>query len=160
MNNISPVTLATLQAHEAKREPPSNVKLGGYHMPPADQFTIYQVTFDAVDLGRLCVLNDFARHTVGGLGYLEGIQPAADFRERVQKKLAENIDLRHDAEAAPVFVCPDFQTGQLTVIDGNHRLTAHYLKFQAVSDVVAYVCVHPQIVDWGFLPPAARQLRG
>jgi hypothetical protein len=147
--------LSTLRKHEAN-QPRLNVSLGSYNMPPAEEFTIWLVTFGDADLERLYLLSDFRSHTIGAVGKLKGVRPKGTYQEIVQAKLEDDIDLRTAESLAPVLVCAELEGRPISILDGNHRITAHYLKFSGLTDVYAFVCVHPNISSWRHFVTAAR----
>ncbi len=66
------------------------------------------------------------------------------------------VDLRRQMDLEPILVTNDAYSGPLIAIDGNHRLTAHYLRHQSVDAVNVFVAVHQNILMWGFVPLMAR----
>lgn len=73
MKILETVPFSVSRAREASLAPQPNVRLGGYHMPPAEEFTIHRVTLEDADLDRLYPLFDHEEHTVGESGILRGI---------------------------------------------------------------------------------------
>lgn len=153
MKDIVQVDLATIRAHEAKQKR-LNVSLGSYHMPPAEEFINWRVVLEKGDLDRLYLLSDFLKHT-GGSCKLKDIK--SENNKIIQEKMNESTDLRVSPDLAPIIVCTGLESRPLSVIDGNHRISAHYLLHKGIDGAHAYVCVHDQIFKWRHLVPAARR---
>lgn len=156
MKILETVPLNVLRTHEASLNPRPNVTLGSYRMPPAEQFTIHRVTLEDSDLDRLYLLFEMVQYTVGNSGILRGIVPTNDYKDRVDAKIAQKVDLRTQPHLAPMLVARSLTT-PATAADGNLRLTAHYLaNGGSVEGVNAFLCLHPLVNRWTNLPVAAR----
>jgi hypothetical protein len=156
MINREQVSLSVLRAHENALNPKPNMTLGGYNMPPAEEFVILRYILEDADLDRIFLLADCMGDTVGNVGRLKGVQPTDGFKERVQKKIDAKTDLRTSRDLAVVFVSWSDQMKSLTAIDGNHRLAAHYLIHGSIEGSHAFVCIHPKIKYLTNIPPLAR----
>lgn len=159
MTSIEPVTLHIVQAHE--RATDANVRLGGYHMDrvsPTAEFQLFRVTLVDADLGRLFLLGitEFGVCTAGESWRVPDLLPAAALLPRVAPFVRDKIDLPARPDRALLIVSPDPHTGPLVITDGNHRAMAYYSMHRSVQGVPAFVCVHPKIRGWNFMPPPAR----
>lgn len=151
------VSLPVLQAHEKANV--ANVELGGYGLAihsPLDEFAIYRATLDASDIDRLFLLAEFSAHTEGRSGQLRDIRPEFARSPNASLALGRNIDLRSEPTRAIVIVTIDAETAPLTIIDGNHRAVAQFLRFGGIGDVPAFVCMHHRVGRWSFIPHLAR----
>jgi hypothetical protein len=157
MRIIETVSLAILQRHEMATD--SNVTLGGYGLSehcPLAEFAIHRANLDAGDIDRLFLLGTFAERTHGRSARLKDVLPEFAANPRVDSALRRNVDLRSDWNLEIVIVTAEAQNAPLTVIDGNHRAVAHFLRFGDVGDVPAYLCVHGRVGQWPYIPRLAR----
>lgn len=159
MTIVEPVTLATVQAHEQATA--ANVRLGGYHMDlvsATSEFQLFRATLEDVDLGRLFLLglDEFAVCTGGKSCRMPDLLPVAALLPRVAPFIRDRIDLPARPDRALLIVSPDPHAGPLVLTDGNHRAMAYFSMHKSMQGVPAFVCVHPRIRGWNFLPPLAR----
>ncbi|HUY33166.1 MAG TPA: hypothetical protein VMV69_10320 [Pirellulales bacterium] len=157
MQFLEQVDASALRKHEDSLNPVPNVRLGSYGMPPPEQFELWRVTLEERDLDKMFVLFDFVEHTIGLHGKLSGIRPSGGFKERVEKKIQQNLDLRLSPKLAVVIVTVDWKEWPLILADGNHRATAQYLKHGTITGVPAFVCKHPNICFWTNTPIESRK---
>ena len=146
-----------VKAHEAATH--ANVRLGGYNMDqccPLSEFKAFSVRLEASDLDRLLLLNcGFAGDTKGQTCKLRDVLPGVVAHERV-RNVIDKACFPVSTDQAILIVSADEKCGPLTIYDGNHRAMAQYLMRRTVNDVLAYVCVHRRISEWGFVPPLGR----
>jgi hypothetical protein len=159
MKDIIQIEYEKLKKFEHKID--GNVKIGGYDMDkicPVSEGKCYKVTLEDSDLDRVYLLRDptFTNLTKNRDYRFSDLQDVAREEARVKHLLEKNIDLSVNSDWAPVFVCPDIGNGALIAIDGNHRLMAHFLLRGSIANLMAYVYVHENILQWGFIPKAAR----
>lgn len=154
---LKAVGVSDVQAHEAAIH--ANVKLGGYGMDrycPLSEFRAFSVRLEAGDIGRLFLLNcGFAKYTEGQTCKLRDVLPNLMSHERV-RNVVERACFPVSTCQALLIVSADEKCEPLIIYDGNHRAVAQYLTQKSVHDVLAYVCVHCKIKEWGFVPPLAR----
>jgi len=157
MDILESVDVSDVQAHEAATH--ANVKLGGYHMDrccPLSEFKAFKVRLEASDIDRLFLLNcGFAPDTEGKTCRLRDVLPGVVSHERV-RNVIDKACFPVSPDQAILIVSPDEKCGPLTIYDGNHRAIAQYLMQRTVHDVVAYVCVHSRISEWGYVPHLGR----
>lgn len=159
MKIIESASLETLRSHEQATG--ANVRLGGYHMDlvcPTSEFQLLRVTLDDSDLTRLFLLGitEFAEYTAARSCRVPDLLPEAGQVGRVASFVRDKVDLPARADLALLIVSPDPRAGPLVLTDGNHRVMAHYLTHHNVQGVPAFVCVHPKIRGWNFMPRLAR----
>jgi hypothetical protein len=150
--------ICVLRQHEKNTQ--SNVTLGSYHLDkhcPLEEFAIHRVRLEADDCNRLFMLGEFAKYSKDRSGRLHDVQT---LDERAEKKIASliasSVDLRSRDNLELVIVSADAQTGSLVIIDGNHRAIAQYRIFGHTVDVPSFVCIHPNVNQWPFVPLLAR----
>lgn len=154
---LKAVDVSDVQAHEAATH--ANVKLGGYDMDrccPLSEFKAFNVRLEATDIDRLFLLNcGFAAYTEVQTCKLRDVLLGVVSHERV-RNVIDRACFPVSPDQAILIVSPDEKYGPLTIYDGNHRAMAQYLTQRSVHDVLAYICVHRRISEWGFVPPLAR----
>jgi len=154
---LTNVNVSDVQAHEAATH--ANVTLGGYQMDrccPLDEFKAFNVRLEASDIDRLFLLNcGFAAFTKGQTCKVADVLPGIVPQERI-RNVADKACFPVSADQAILIVSADEKCGPLIIYDGNHRAMAQYLMRKTVHDVLAYVCVHRNISEWGFVPPLGR----
>ena len=167
MKIIEKVSLSIVQAHEKSNG--ANSVLGDYgmdeHCPP-HEFECFKCLIEVHDVERLFLLGEFARHTSSQTGKTKDIEFDSLSREsktRVNSFLDPDdasgfhpLDLPKSPALALVVVTSDLENGCYTTIDGNHRSIAHFLQTGSVDGVPVFICVHPKISNWGFVPRLAR----
>jgi len=154
---LKAVDVSDVQGHEAATH--ANVKLGGYDMDrccPLSEFKAFNVKLEATDIDRLFLLNcGFAAHTRGQTCRLRDVLPGIESHQRV-RNVIDKACFPVSTDQAILIVSADEKCGPLTIYDGNHRAMAQFLMRRTVHDVLAYVCVHRRISEWGFVPPLGR----
>ena len=156
---ITDVSLDSLRLHE--KATAANATLGSYGMDkhcPLKEFRICRVQFQADDLERLFMIGEFAKHTVDHSGRLRSVTAASADMPRVAAFLRDDFDLRSRSGFEPIFVGAAWEKAGLTAIDGNHRMIAQFLSGRGIEGVIAFVCIHPMIGKWPFVPHAARTI--
>jgi hypothetical protein len=156
---VGEVSLSVVQQHEEATT--ANARLGGYHMDlhcPTDEFRCFRVILDQRDDARLYLLGltEFINQTRGQTCRLRDVVREAASVQRVASFITGGLDLRTGSGLELVLVCRELQSAPLVAIDGNHRAMAQYLTHDSVEGVGAFVCVHPAISNWPFVPPLAR----
>ena len=153
------VTISEVQLHEEATA--SNARLGSYEMDhhcPTREFLCYRVKLERQDESHLFLLgiSDFMNLTRGRTCRLGDVLPHASKDAGVWSFMTSDVDLRSWAGLELVLVAAELQGAPLVAIDGNHRAIAHFLAHGSVERVPAFVCVHPAIGKWQFIPPLAR----
>lgn len=154
---VEEVDLFEVQRHELATE--ANAKIGGYRMDlhcPMHEFRCYRAVLESSDLNRLFVMQDFASLTVDNTCRLRDVMPIAGNLARVKSFTTSNIDLRLRDGLELMLVGSELFGAPLTAIDGNHRMIAQYLTYYNVNGVSAYICIHPAMSLWPYVPPLAR----
>jgi hypothetical protein len=162
MINITEISSQVVREHEKYTE--ANVTLGSYDMDkacPLQEIKLYQVTLEKSDAERIYLLNEqtFIAFAKGNNFKLTDIHGVAEESKRVRSFLGHEgrpaVDLRNTQLLAPILVASSI-TGALTIIDGNHRLSAQYLSNIDLSGVSAYLYVHPNMDQWEFISQNAK----
>ena len=151
------VDIAVVQRHEGATA--SNARLGGYHMDrhcPTTEFRCYRVRLEQSDENRLFGLTEFINQTRGQSCRLRDVLPGASAIQRVASFITAGINLRSRSGLELVLVTAELHGAPLVAIDGNHRAMAQFLAHGSVEGVPAFVCVHPAIGQWPYVPPLAR----
>ena len=153
------VDITTVQRHEQATT--SNVRLGGYQMDrhcPTSEFRCYRIQLEQTDEDRLFLLGltEFFDQTRGQSCRLLDVLPAASTIKRVASFCSHVVDLRSRLGLELVLVTTNPHCAPLIAIDGNHRAMAQFLTHGTFESVPAFVCVHPAIGQWHFVPPLAR----
>ena len=156
---VEEIEIIAVQRHEAATG--SNAKLGGYHMDrhcPTSMFRCYRVHLERHDESRLFLLGltEFATQTKGQSCRLRDVLPTASAIPRVGSFVTSGVDLRSRSGLELVLVTADLHSAPLIAIDGNHRVIAQFLTSGTTEGIPAFVCVHPDIGHWNFVPPLAR----
>ncbi len=168
MNIIETVNLTEIRQHEQTCR--ANVILGGYGMAThcaLKEFQLYKAILEVDDTSNLFLLNcGFAVNTHGQTGKVKDIKIETlsnasksrinAFTKSPAKCRKYAIDLRHSPQLALILVCAEAKNGPWIIIDGNHRAISQYLSYGDLRDVTGYLCVHPQINKWPYIPSLAR----
>jgi hypothetical protein len=124
-----------------------------------DGYTAYRATLDDSDLDRLILYWEFKIHTKDGTCRLTDALPSSAANDRIRSFIHGNpakgyppADLRSTPDRQPVIVTDDVNSHILYLIDGNHRVIAQRLSGKSFQDVPVYVCVHPKMLAWAYLP--------
>lgn len=153
------VDIATVRRHE--QDTNSAVRLGTHNLDricETSQFRCCRVQLEWFDSDRLYLLRtpDFVSVTRNQSCRLSDVLPDASAIQRVVSFTSVGIDLRLFPCLALVLVATDLHGVPLIAIDGNHRAIAQFLTHKTVDGVPAFVCIHPGIDQWGYVPPLAQ----
>lgn len=157
---VGEVEIAEVQQHEQATS--ANARLGGYGMDahcPTNEIRCYRVVLEEGDLDRLFVMQDFAAYTSNGSCRLRDVLPSIADIKRVASFTTPSVDLRKRTGLEVILVGSDVDRASLVAIDGNHRIIAQYISQGSVDGVPAFVCVHPAMNRWPYVPPLARSLQ-
>ena len=123
---------------------------------PIVEGTSYQTNLEESDKDRVFLLNEptFKHFTENENFRLSEIIPNVKKVDRVNYWLNEKLDLRNSPEWSPVLVSPSVSCGPY--IDGNHRLSAHWLQHKTIDGIHCYIFEHSRIMEWGFIPKEAK----
>lgn len=159
MNIISRIEYQHLRQFEEQIG--GNVKVGGYKMDeicPIEQGKCYQIRLHENETNRLFLLGEatFTSLTRDKNYRLSDIIDDVKYLDRVKYWIDYNLDLRLSQEWSPIFVCPNVINGPIVTIDGNHRLMAHFHMHKTIDGLNGYLFVHPNILQWGYIPNGAR----
>ena len=90
--------------------------------------------------------------------------PVASKLERIQSFIEGNaatglrpLDLASAGGMEIVLVADSIQAGILYVIDGNHRLIAHWLQGRELEGIPVLLAVHERIGSWAYIPDYLRK---
>lgn len=156
------VDISVIQRHEETTA--SNARLGYYHMDchcPTNEFRCFRVGLEQQDEDNLFLLGltEFVNQTQSQSCRLRDVVRDASSIRRVESFITARLDLRSGIGLELVLVGSDLHGAPLVIIDGNHRAIAQYLTHGSVDGVPAFVCVHPAIRHWPFVPPLAQKQR-
>lgn len=167
MKSKEEVDIQKVKTHEEITH--SNCKVGTYGMDehcPLAEFQFYCATLEANDVDRLYLLGEFAKHTNNLTGKLKHVTNIGMDSKRIERinsfinppsdSSLNPIDLRENSNLELIIVTPDIDMGPFTIIDGNHRAIAQWQRFKSIDGIRAYVCVHPEILKWPYIPIKAR----
>lgn len=159
--SIRIVPLSALQNHEQRTN--ANVRVGGYGMDqicPIGEIKCFHIVLTSADLPRVFLLWEatFIPHTEKQSCRLVDITATAEQMAMARRPTGEinSVDLINTSELEPVLVTNNLDVGPLVIIDGNHRLTAHYARFRSIDGVRVFVGVHAKVLGWKFVPPLAK----
>jgi hypothetical protein len=134
-----------------------------YKLPlPPNEYQGFRVTFDEGDVDRLYLWLGFALCAGHKSCHLTDIptvlHPCTESRVRpfIEGDPASGkgpLDLRTATDMEIVTVSNDLENGNLYIIDGNHRLIAHYLIHKSIKDVPAFACIRPKMLQWAYVQP-------
>jgi len=157
MQILKEVEVEVVQKHEMEIK--ANARLGGYDLDkycPLSEFKAFRVCLERVDADRLYLLSQFAEYTKAQTCKLLDALPETASNPRVATFISR-IDLRSAVKLELVIISVNARRGPLVIIDGNHRAIAHWLTHKCIHGVPAYVCEHPNVNQWPFLPQSARE---
>lgn len=158
MKIIERIELPLIRRHE--RQTKANVTLGGYKMDiccPVAEFKLMRCVLELDDIHRLFVLAEFSKHTNGEC-MVKAATAETIGNPRVASFAKDMVDLRKTAGLDLLIVSADASRSPLLIIDGNHRAIWQYLTYQSIHGVPAFVCSHPRINDWGYVPKVAKMI--
>lgn len=153
MKIIRPVDIKEIREHEVKTK--ANVIIGGYNMDiycPISEFVSFWVMLEEADWDRLFLISQFAQYTHGNTGK---VIHARELSEKTESTVALYSSMQSVCPAL-LIVSANIETASLIIIDGNHRAIAQYRKQKGSNIPAAYVCIHPNINKWGYVPKGAR----
>lgn len=119
----------------------------------------YKVTLNSDDLDRVILWWENQNHTKNKTCKVADLLPSAKNLERVQSFIVGSdakglspLGLRSADGMEPCVVASSIDDDFLYVIDGNHRLIAHWLQGRSLDDVTIYVAVHDNLKSWVYIP--------
>jgi hypothetical protein len=125
-----------------------------------DDYTACRAALDDSDLERLVLYWEFKIHTKDGTCRVTDALPSSAAHDRIRSFIHGNpekgyppADLRTTPDRQPVIVTNDVNSHILYLIDGNHRVIAQQLSGKGFQGVPVFVCVHPKMLSWAYLPP-------
>lgn len=159
------VGISTIQKH--LKAMAAGVSLDPKRMPGRpDHYQGFRVRLDADDVNKLVLWWEFENHTNGKSCKLIDALESASFLPKVKSFLkgahAQGrgpSDLRTLPNMEPVIVTNDLGSKFLYSIDGNHRILAQHLSQKGFQDVPAFVCVHPKMLEWAYIPRCYKRRR-
>lgn len=159
---IESVTIEACQKH--LREQGTGVSLDLASMPkPPDGYRAVRAILEDSDLDRIFLWFEFRKHTKDGSAKLTDALPESASEKRISRFIAGDstkgwtpIDLRTTPNFEAMLLTNDVMRGPLYGIDGNHRLVAQFLSGKGFADVPVYVCFHPKMLEWAYIPETAR----
>jgi hypothetical protein len=154
MQNLKTVELSVVQ--ERERSTNANIRVGGYGLPPAEQFRNHWALLNDSDLDRLFLIPEFGKHTAGNSCLLKDITESALSDPRVRQFLTTPINLQIAPNLDLLTFTVHPEKSPLVVGDGNHRVIAHFWTHWSVEGVPILICSHPEVAKWGFCPTPAR----
>jgi hypothetical protein len=126
----------------------------------------FAVRLDADDADKLVLWWEFENHTNGkscrltdALESVSSLPKVKSFLEGTRPQGRGPSDLRTSPNMEPVIVTDDLGSKFLYSIDGNHRILAQHLSQKGFQDVPAYVCVHPKMLEWAYIPRCYKRPR-
>ncbi len=139
----------------------ANVRIGGYDMDqlcPTKEIQFFHIELTSSDLARIFLLWEFFPHTNGNSCKLVDINATAESMAMERRPTGDvnSVDLINVSGFEPVLVTNNLECGPLVTIDGNRRLTAHYVRAGTIDGAKVYVGVHANMLGWKFVPPQAR----
>ena len=158
MQIIGPVQISDIQDH--LRRVGTGVSLNIADLPGRpEEYREFRVQLDGRDVDRLVLWFEFRDHTRDGSCRLADLLPSANCLARVRRFIDGDpargrgpVDLRTFPNLEPVIVSNDLEHGILYLIDGSHRIVAQHMGQKGFQDVPAFVCVHPRMLEWAYIP--------
>lgn len=119
----------------------------------------YKVILDSEDIDRIILWWENKKYTKNETCRVVDLLPPARTLKRVQSFVVgrnagglPSIDLRSAAGMELCMVADSVNGDFLYVIDGNHRLIAHWFQGRSLDGVPAYVAVHEGLKSWAYIP--------
>ena len=158
MKVVEPIEIAAVQRHLTTMH--TGVSLNLVDMPgKPDEYRAFKVLLDSEDVERLVLWWQFEKDTKDESFRLTDVLESAAMKPRVKSFVDGNpsksqmpADLRTLPNMEPVIVTNDLESSFLYLIDGNNRTLAQHLSGKGFQDVPAYVCVHPKMMAWAYIP--------
>lgn len=124
-----------------------------------EEYVGYRAILDDKDTSNIAVYWQFQEHTQDEtcrlfdlLETAKDIPRVKNFTEGVPSKGYGPVDLRTLPDREPTIVTNSLDSHLLYVIDGNNRTIGHYLRHGSLAGVPAFVCVHPRMLEWAYIP--------
>jgi hypothetical protein len=138
----------------------------GVALPTEYPFTVFKAQLDAEDAEKLVLWWEFQEDTqdrccrvVRLLGSAASKARVRSFVEGDASKGYGPADLRILQNNEPVIVTASLESDFLYLIDGNNRVMGQQLSCKSFQGVRVFVCVHPQIMKWAYIPMHYKQRR-
>jgi hypothetical protein len=119
-----------------------------------DEYRGFRAQLDAGDVDNLILWWEFENHTIAGNCKVTDALPSAASLEKVTSFIEGNpakgfgpIDLRTAQNMELVIVANDLQS-----------TIAQHLSQKNFQDVSAFVCVHPELLKWAYIPMYYKKL--
>lgn len=125
----------------------------------------FKGTLDADDVSKLILWWEFQKHTVNQNCTLTGLLPSAATLPRVKSFVEGDpsrghnpLDLTSAKNLELVLATNDVKNGWLYIIDGNNRAIAQTIRNIPFQDVPVFVCEHPAMERWAYIPVHYKKL--
>jgi hypothetical protein len=157
MRVLERVALAHIQDHLRRQQTGVTVPID----PPlhAHEYSAYRAMLDERDVDRLILWFQARIHTKDETCRVIDALPSSVSHPRISRcfkgdasKGYAPLDLRHAKDREPVILTNDLESQILYLIDGNHRVIAQQIGKKGFQDVRVFVCVHPLILRWAYIP--------
>lgn len=125
----------------------------------AGEYRCYRGILSDGDLPGLVMWFENEKHTEAGSCLLPDLHESRREAPRVASFIHGNpqkgfapADLRTLPGREPVLLGFRSDVPFFYAIDGNNRLQAHYLTHRSVEGVPVFLCVHPEVQNWAYIP--------
>ena len=129
----------------------------------AEECQAFKVRLEEVDVKKLVLWFEFKKYTTDESCKITDIVAAGYAQERVQRFIVGHpqkgygpADLKTSHNLQPVVVTDSLESEVLYLIDGNHRTIAQHVTNKGFQDVEAFVCIHPNMLRWPYIPRRYR----
>ena len=158
MRVIEEIQIDTIHTHLKIKK--SGVSLDLSSMPGrANEYKGHRVLLDTLDVDNLILWFEFGKYTLDENCKITALQESARSLDRVKSFTNVQFDLSDSQNMELVILTDDVQSDVLYIIDGNHRAIAQKLVHNDFYDVPAFVCSHPELLSWSYIPsPYKRSL--
>lgn len=153
MKLLTEITTAEVQQH--LKQTHTGVKLPDF----PGEYHCYRALLEDRDLPNLAMWFENEKHTRNGSCLLPDLheerrhaQRVAAFIDGDSDKNLKPADLRTIGGREAVLLGFSTEIDFFYAIDGNNRLQAHYLKHRSIDGVPVFVCVHPEVRFWAYIP--------
>jgi hypothetical protein len=139
----------------------TGVLLEKNNLPSLDdgQWHGYKVILDCKDIDRIILWWENEKYTQHRTCRVTDLLPFAKTLERVQSFIVgcdargfPPIDLKSGAGMELCMIADSISGDFLYVIDGNHRLIAHWFQGRSLDGVPSYVAAHEGLKSWAYIP--------
>lgn len=162
MKIVNEVDLGTVETHLKS----VGSALGFKGMPGTlGDYQFFKVVLEERDISNLVLWWEFQNDTRGNTCWLTDAMDSAASDQRVRNFIdghpAMNVgpvDLRTAQGLEPVAVTNRLNGTIHYLIDGNHRVLAQHFSQKGFEGVSMYVCVHPLMLNWGYIPNFHKKL--